>query len=127
MTPGEFKQWGYSFVDWICDYLDHPERYPVLSGVQPGDVRRKLPSRAPVNPESFDAVLTDREKVIVPGLTHWNHPSFFAYFPNTSSEPGIFGEMLTAALNVNGMLWKTSPAATELEELALDWLRDLLG
>lgn len=127
MTPGEFKQWGYRFVDWVSDYLDCPERYPVLSQARPGEVRSKLPSKAPSDPEPFDTMLEDLEKIIVPGLTHWNHPSFFAYFPNTGSEPGIFGEMVTAALNVNGMLWKTSPAVTELEELVLDWLREMLG
>jgi len=127
MTPGEFKQWGYLFVDWISNYLEHPEQYPVLSTVQPGDVRRALPVRAPENPESFDAMLEDLDRIIAPGLTHWNHPSFFAYFPTTGSEPGVLGEMVTAALNVNGMLWRTSPAATELEEVVLDWLREMLG
>src|SRR4026208_2597645 len=127
MTPDEFKQWGYRFVDWISDYLSHPERHVVLSNAKPGDVRSQLPSMPPEGPESFDQILRDLDRIIVPGLTHWNHPSFFAYFPITGSEPGIFGEMLTAALNVNGMLWKTSPAATELEELVMDWLRDMLG
>ena len=127
MTPGEFKEWGYRFVDWISDYMEHPERYPVLSNVKPGDIHRQLPADPPKDSESFEKVLADLDSIIVPGLTHWNHPSFFAYFPITGSEPGIFGEMLTAALNVNGMLWKTSPAATELEELVMDWLRDMLG
>jgi len=127
MTPDEFKQWGYRFVDWISDYLSHPERHVVLSNAKPGDVRSQLPSMPPEGPESFDQILRDLDRVIVPGLTHWNHPSFFAYFPNTGSEPGIFGEMLTAAFNVNGMVWQTSPAATELEELVMDWLREMVG
>lgn len=127
MTPEEFKAWGYRFVDWIAEYLSHPEDYAVLSSVKPGDISRQLPLHAPEAPESFDAMLQDLDRVLVPGLTHWNHPSFFAYFPTTSSEPGIFGEMVTAALNINGMLWRTSPAATELEERVLDWLRELLG
>jgi aromatic-L-amino-acid decarboxylase len=127
MTSDEFKQWGYRFVDWTADYLSHPDRYAVLSQVKPGDIRKQLPTGPPESPESFDLVLRDLERIIVPGLTHWNHPSFLAYFPITGSEPGIFGELLTAAFNVNGMLWRTSPAATELEEHVLDWLRQMLG
>jgi aromatic-L-amino-acid decarboxylase len=127
MTSDEFKQWGYRFVDWTADYLSHPDRYAVLSQVKPGDIRSQLPPGPPESPESFDRVLRDLDRIIMPGLTHWNHPSFLAYFPTTGSEPGIFGEMLTAAFNVNGMLWRTSPAATELEEHVLDWLRQMLG
>ena len=127
MTPEEFKQWGYRFVDWAADYMAHPENHAVLSQVRPGDIRKQLPADPPAAPESFDRVLQDLDRIIVPGLTHWNHPSFFAYFPNTGSEPGVFGEMVTAALNVNGMLWRTSPAATELEEHVLEWLRVMMG
>ena len=127
MTSDEFKQWGYRFVDWAADYLAHPERHAVLSQVKPGDTRKQLPPSPPESPESFELILKDLDRVIVPGLTHWNHPSFMAYFPTTGSEPGIFGEMLTAALNVNGMLWRTAPAATELEEHVLDWLRQMMG
>jgi aromatic-L-amino-acid decarboxylase len=127
MTSEEFKQWGYRFVDWAADYLAHPEKQAVLSQVRPGDIRSQLPAEPPAQPESFDRILEDLDRIIVPGLTHWNHPSFFAYFPNTGSEPGIFGEMLTAAFNVNGMLWRTSPAATELEEHVLGWLREMIG
>jgi aromatic-L-amino-acid decarboxylase len=127
MKPDEFKEWGYRFVDWIADYLSHPERHAVLSNVKPGDILRAIPAHPPDRPESLDAMLQDLDRIIVPGLTHWNHPSFFAYFPITGSEPGILGEMVTAALNVNGMLWRTSPAATELEERVMDWLREMLG
>ncbi len=127
MTSEEFKKWGYRFVDWAADYISDPEKYPVLSQIGPGDIRRELPSEPPARPESFEQILKDLDRVIVPGLTHWNHPSFFAYFPNTGSEPGILGEMITAALNVNGMLWRTSPAATELEEHVLGWLRGMIG
>jgi aromatic-L-amino-acid decarboxylase len=127
MTPDEFKQWGHRFVDWMADYLSQPDRHAVLSRVKPGDIRKQLPAAPPEHPESFELVFQDLDRIIVPGLTHWNHPSFLAYFPNTGSEPGIFGEMLTAAFNVNGMLWRTSPAATELEEHVLDWLRQMMG
>jgi aromatic-L-amino-acid decarboxylase len=127
MTPDDFRRWGYKFVDWVADYLSDPDQLDVLSQVQPGDVRRKLPNSPPLQPESLDRILEDLDRIIKPGLTHWNHPSFFAYFPNSGSEPGILGEMVTAALNVNGMLWRTSPAATELEEHVMDWLREMLG
>jgi len=127
MTPEEFKKWGYRYVDWIADYLSHPERHAVLSRVKPGDIRKQLSQAPPEAPESFDSILQDLDRIIVPGLTHWNHPSFLAYFPTTGSEPGILGEMVTAALNVNGMLWRTAPAATELEEHVLNWLRQMIG
>ena len=103
------------------------ERYPVLSRVRPGEIRDALPASAPEQGEPFDAILDDFERVIVPGLTHWNHPGFFAYFAITGSAPGVLAEFLSAALNVQAMLWRTSPAATELEEVALGWLRQLLG
>jgi len=127
MTPEEFKKWGYRCVDWVADYLSHPERHAVLSKVKPGDIRKQLSKAPPEDPESFDSILQDLDRIIVPGLTHWNHPSFLAYFPTTGSEPGILGEMVTAALNVNGMLWRTAPAATELEEHVLNWLRQMIG
>ena len=127
MTPEEFKKWGYQFVDWIADYLSHPERRNVLSQVEPGDIRKQLPVLPPQHRESMSAVLADLDNIIVPGLTHWNHPDFYAYFPNTGSGPGILGELVCVAFNVNGMVWRTSPAATELEEHVLGWLRDLMG
>ncbi len=123
----EFKRAASRAIDWIASYLTHPEEYPVLARVKPGEVKTALPASAPRAGEPLDDVLDDFEKVVVPGITHWNHPCFFAYFGITGSAPGILGELLSAALNVNGMLWQTSPAATELEELALDWLRQLLG
>ena len=112
---------------WIARFLENPERYPVLPAVVPGDIAKRLPESPPGEGESLDDILDDFEQVIVPGITHWNHPGFFAYFANTGSVPGVLAEMLTAALNVNAMLWKTSPAATELEERALDWLRQMMG
>ena len=127
MDIESFRRDGHLLIDWIAEYLAHPERYPVLAQVEPGQVRRALPEEPPEKPESLEAILQDVEKIIVPGLTHWNHPGFFAYFAITGSGPGILGELLSAAFNVNAMLWRTAPAATELEELVLGWLRQLLG
>jgi len=127
MTPSEFRKHGHALIDWVADYLANPERYPVLPRVAPGDVRAALPAAAPEQGEPFEQIFADFERVIVPALTHWNHPGFFAYFAITASEPGILAELLSAALNQQAMLWRTSPAATELEEVSLNWLRQLLG
>jgi aromatic-L-amino-acid/L-tryptophan decarboxylase len=113
--------------EWVASYLEGMGSRPVATDVRPGDIRRRLPGSPPEGPEPFAAVLRDLDEVIVPGLTLWNHPRFFAYFANTGSEPGILAELLTAALNVNAMSWLTSPAATELEQVTLDWLAELLG
>ena len=127
MDSESFRRDGHQLIDWIAEYLAHPERYPVLAQVEPGQIKASLPKEPPERPEPMEAVLEDVEKIIAPGLTHWNHPGFFAYFGITASEPGILGELLSSAFNVNAMLWRTSPAATELEEVVLDWLRQLLG
>ncbi|MDB4877581.1 MAG: aromatic amino acid decarboxylase [Gemmatimonadetes bacterium] len=118
---------GRAILDWIATYLEHPERYPVLSTVKPGDIRASLPAAPPGTGETLETILQDFETKILPGITHWNHPAFFGYFATSSSIPGILAEMLIAALDVKAMLWKTSPAATELEEVATDWLRQMLG
>ena len=123
----DFRAQAHRLADWIADYLEHPQRFPVLSRVRPGDIRDRLPPTAPERGESFDAIFADFERLIVPGLTHWNHPGFFAYFAITASAPGILAEFLSAALNQQAMLWRTSPAATELEEVTLAWLRTLIG
>jgi aromatic-L-amino-acid decarboxylase len=127
MDVESFRRDGHELIEWIAEYLAHPERYPVLAQVEPGQVKGSLPTQPPEKPEPQEAILQDMEKIVVPGLTHWNHPGFFAYFGITGSGPGILGELLSSAFNVNAMLWRTSPAATELEELVLDWLRQLLG
>jgi aromatic-L-amino-acid decarboxylase len=127
MNTNEFRKYGKQLIDWIADYLDHPERYPVLSRVKPGEIKAQLPAAPPPQPESLDTVLDDFDHVIVPGLTHWNHPAFFAYFAQSGTIPGILGELLSAGLNVNAMLWRTSPSATELEEVVMSWLRQMVG
>jgi aromatic-L-amino-acid decarboxylase len=118
---------GRAVLDWIADYLEHPEKYPVLSQVKPGDIRASLPPGPPAGPEALDRIIADFESKILPGITHWNHPAFFGYFATSSSVPGIVSEMLVSALDVKAMLWKTSPAATELEQVVTDWLRQMLG
>jgi aromatic-L-amino-acid decarboxylase len=112
---------------WIDAYYRDPGRYPVLSRSQPGDLRRALPTEAPEEPESFETIFADFESLVLPGITHWNHPRFFAYFAISATPAAVVAEALAAALDVNAMLWRTSPAATELEEVVLDWLRQLLG
>jgi aromatic-L-amino-acid decarboxylase len=127
MDPSEFRRHGHALVEWIADYLENAERYPVLPRVSPGDVVSALPRHAPEQGETFEAIFADFERVLMPALTHWNHPGFFGYFAITASAPGVLAEFLAAALNQQAMLWRTSPAATELEEVALNWLRDLMG
>jgi len=126
MDPEAFRREAHRVADWVADYLADSARYPVLSQIAPGEIVRALPAEAPDTGESFDAIFEDFERVIMPGITHWNHPGFFAYFSITGSGPGILAEFLSAALNVQAMLWRTSPAATELEEVTLAWLRKLV-
>ena len=127
MDPEAFRRNGHALVDWIAEYLEHPEKYPVLARVKPGEIAAALPTHAPEDGEPFDAIMADFERVLVPGLTHWNHPGFFAYFAITGSAPGVLADFLSAALNQQAMLWRTSPAATELEQVTLGWLRQLIG
>jgi aromatic-L-amino-acid decarboxylase len=118
---------GRETLDWIADYLEHPEKYPVLSKAKPGEIAASLPTSPPDDAESLDTIFADFESKIIPGITHWNNPAFFGYFATSSSVPGILAEMLVATLDVKAMLWKTSPAATELEQVVMDWLRQMLG
>ena len=126
MTPEEFRKHGHDVVDWVADYWSRLESLPVGARVRPGDVAASLPSSAPERGEPFSSVLADLDRVIMPGITHWQHPTFFAYFPANASGPGVLGDLLSSGLGVQGMLWATSPAATELETVALDWLAELL-
>jgi aromatic-L-amino-acid decarboxylase len=127
MPPEEFRRYGHEVVDWIADFLAHPERFPVLPRIGPGVLTDSLPAAGPEQGEPMEAILADFRDRIAPAATQWNHPGFMAYFATTATGPGILGEMLTAALNTNGIVWKTSPAVTELEQVTLDWLRQWLG
>ena len=122
-----FRQYGYKFVDWLADYFEEIEEYPVLSPVKPGSVLNQLPGSPPSEGESLETIFEDFKKIIIPGITHWQHPSWFAYFPANNSPPSVLAELLTAGLGAQCMVWQTSPAAAELEERVLEWLRQLLG
>ncbi len=127
LSPEEFVRHADRLARWIAAYLATPERYPVLSRLAPGDFRASVPAAAPDGAESLDSILADLDRVVMPGVTHWNHPGFLAYFANTASAPGILGELVTAALNQVGILWRTSPALAELEQVTTGWLRDAMA
>jgi aromatic-L-amino-acid decarboxylase len=127
MSPAEFRRHGHAVIDWIADYMERVGDLPVTAQVAPGETAAKLPARAPEAPEPFEALLADLDDVVLPGITHWQSPGWFAYFPANTSGPSILGELAAAGLGVQGMLWATSPACTEIESVVLDWLVDLLG
>jgi aromatic-L-amino-acid decarboxylase len=127
MTPDEFRRHGRAVVEWIADYYERIESLPVLSQVEPGQVRAALPVHPPQAGEPFESILADMEKLVLPGMTHWQSPNFFAYFPANASGPAILGDLLSSGLGVQGMLWSTSPACTEVETHVLDWLVEMLG
>ena len=127
MNKEDFRRFGHELVDWIADYFERVEELPVLAAIEPGELKKQLPDAPPKQGEPMDRILSDLDRLIVPALTHWSHPSFFAYFATSTSAPGIFGELLAAAFDNKAMLWRTSPASTELEEVTLDWLRQMMG
>jgi aromatic-L-amino-acid decarboxylase len=127
MENEDFRRFGHQFVDWIADYFENVEKYPVKSPLQPGDVMKKLPLSPPRAAESMETIFRDFADIIVPGITHWQHPGWFAYFPANNSPASVLGELLAAGLGSQGMVWQTSPAVTELEETVLDWLRQMIG
>src|SRR5215813_9647887 len=127
MPADEFRRHGHELIDWIADYFERVEELPVLAAIEPGDLKAQLPGAPPQQGEPMDRILADVDRLIVPALTHWSHPSFFAYFATSTSAPGIYGELLSAAFDNKAMLWRTSPASTELEEVVLDWLRQMMG
>jgi aromatic-L-amino-acid decarboxylase len=127
MTPEEFRRHAHELVDWMADYLAGVGDLPITPSIAPGDIRRRLPASPPADGEPFARLFQDFRELIVPGMTHWNHPGWFAYFPGNTSPPSILGEMLTATMGAQCMSWVTSPAATELEQTAMDWLRQMIG
>ncbi|HKS08006.1 MAG TPA: pyridoxal-dependent decarboxylase [Pyrinomonadaceae bacterium] len=127
MNGAEFRRFGHELIDWIADYFDNIDDLPVLAAIEPGDLKVQLPAVPPEQGEPMEQIVADLDRLIVPALTHWSHPSFFAYFATSTSGPGILGELLTAAFDNKAMLWRTSPASTELEEVTLDWLRQMMG
>lgn len=127
MTPDDFRRRGHELVDWVADYLERLEELPVVPPIEPGWVRAQLPEHPPAQPEPWDAIVADLDRVIVPGMTHWQSPNFYAYFQGNSSGPAVLGELVCAALGNQGMLWQSGPASTELESHVLDWLAELLG
>ncbi|MBA3498628.1 MAG: aspartate aminotransferase family protein [Gemmatimonadales bacterium] len=127
MDPEEFRRHAHALVDWMADYQRDVGSLPITPAVAPGDVRRQVPHAPPDDGEPFETLFADFRRVIVPGMTHWNHPGWFAYFPGNNSPPSILGEMLTAAIGAQCMSWATSPAATELEQVVMDWLRQMIG
>ena len=127
MTPEEFRTHGHALIDWICEYVEHVGERPVSSSVAPGEIRASMPQHPPTEREPFTDVLADLDRIVMPGITHWQHPSFFGYFPGNSSYASILGELASAGLGVQGMSWVTCPACTEVETLMLDWMGELLG
>ena len=127
MTPDEFRKHAHDLVEWMASYLENVEHYPVRSRVKPGDIFKQLPDNPPSEGQSFDDILKDIEEIIMPGITHWQSPGFFAYFPANTSPPSILAEMITATLGAQCMNWETSPAAAELEEKVMNWLREMTG
>jgi aromatic-L-amino-acid decarboxylase len=127
MNKEDFRRLGHELIDWVADYFEKIDDLPVLAAIEPGDLKAKLPAVPPAAGESMEDIVADLDRLIVPALTHWSHPSFFAYFATSTSAPGIFGELLAAAFDNKAMLWRTSPASTELEEVVLDWLRQMMG
>jgi aromatic-L-amino-acid decarboxylase len=127
MAGAEFLEHGRAVLERMAAFLERTETHPVVAPVSPGDIARQLPAEPPSAGESMEAILADFDRIVMPGVTHWNHPGFFAYFPSSGSAPGILAEMLAATLNVNAMLWRTCPSATELEDVTLGWLGRLIG
>lgn len=127
MPTDEFREVGKKLIDWSADYLDNLESFDVLPKINPGDVKSKLPKAPPLQSESFEAIINDLDNIILPGITHWQHPKFMAYFASTASGPGILADLISSSFNVNGMIWRTSPALTELEQTVIIWYQQMLG
>src|SRR5262245_27980953 len=127
MSPDEFRQLGHQLIDWVADYRAGVTQFPIMARTKPGEIRKQFPSAPPEAPEGFDGLFRDVEQLIVPGLTHWQHPAFFGYFPSNATLPSVLGDYLSTGLGVLGISWQACPALTELEEVVSDWLRQMLG
>ncbi len=127
MNPDEFRIYGHQMIDWIADYRTRATEYPVMSTIQPGTVRAGLPAGPPETGESFEAVLNDLNEIILPGITHWNHPNYFAYFPSNATLPSVLGDLICSGIGGIGLNWQSMPALTEVEEVVCDWMRQMLG
>ena len=127
MNIQEFRKYGYQAIDWIADFYENIEKAPVSPNIEPGDIKAKLPLSAPQYPEPFENIFKDINEIIMPGITQWQSPNWFGYFPSNASFPSIIGEALSAGIGAQGMVWQTSPSATELEERVMEWLRDEIG
>ena len=127
MTPEEFRRRGHQLIDWIADYRTNVADLNVMAQTAPGEIRKQLPSSPPETPESFDAIFSDLEEIILPGLSHWQHPNFFGYFPSNGLLSSVLGDYASTGLGVLGLSWQSSPALTELEEVTTDWMRQMVG
>src|SRR5436309_6585002 len=127
MTPEEFRAAGHRLVDWVADYRAGVATGPVMTPIEPGEIKRRLPARPPNGPESFDAIVRDLDQIVMPGLVHWQHPRFFGYFPSNGSLASVLGDYVSTGLGVLGLAWQSSPALTELEEVTTGWMREMLG
>jgi len=127
MTPEEFRAAGHQLIDWIADYRTRVEQRPVMARTEPGEIKAQLPPSPPDAPEPFDTIVADLDRLVVPGLSHWQHPRFFGYFPSNGSLASVLGDYVSTGLGVLGLAWQSSPALTEVEEVATDWLRQMLG
>ena len=127
MTPEEFRQYGYQIIDWIADYRAHVAEHSVMSTIEPGTIKKSLPSAPPATPEPFTSILEDLDQTLLPGITHWAHPNYFAYFPSNGSLASVLGDLLSSGIGGIGLNWQAMPALTEVEEVVTDWMRQMLG
>ena len=127
MDPSEFRTLGHELVDWVADYRERIDDYPVMSRVQPGEVAARMPAEPPLQGEGLGDIVADLERVVMPGITHWNHPGFFAYFPSNSDLSSVLADLVSSGIGSQGMSWQTSPACTEIEDVVMEWLREMVG
>ena len=127
MDTHDFRRLGHELIDWVADYREHISEFPVMSRAQPGEVAAMLPAQPPRHGEGLDDITADLERIVMPGITHWNHPGWFAYFPSNTDLASVLAALVSSGLGPQGMNWITSPACTEVEDVVMDWLRQMLG